>query len=559
MDIKNLSTEELTSLAGEKRTALDALVALEAPLPAQAKEAVGLAAEIKDIKAEIKSRTEAKANIATLAADLDSEDEDEETEEAAAEEDEEPTEEEPPTVEEGAEAATEETATETAAKETKPVAARSRVASLAGKTTRPKAPATKDDGRVTITAAAEVPDFGAGEHLTGIDKVAEALVSRLEAFGTPTRRTQGDEPDLRFGNVARFALEFPEDLRAERDGDHLAVIKHATDESRLKSSEGAGSLVAAGGWCTPSENLYDLCEGETLDGLISVPEIQVSRGGINFTKGPDWSTLYADADFGWFIQTETEAEAGTEKPCYELTCPDWTDVRLDAVGLCLKVPILTNAAFPELTQRIVRGAMVAHQHKVNANVIGRMVTIAGAAEVMAIDYTSTGQNLFANLARVAEVKRQKYMLGFNQTMEVILPFWLREAIRDDLAFASGRDSLNVDNSEIDAGFRARRLNPQWVADWQLLDADTNTAGYPLTVNVLMYPAGTFVKGVSDVINLSAVYDAASLAVNVYTGLFFEQGLLVANTCYDADLITIPLCNSGRRGAADVTVCGTDAT
>jgi hypothetical protein len=544
MDFENLSNEELTALAGEKRTALDALVALESPLPAQVEEARTLAADIKQIKAEINGRVTARGDIATLAAELDEEPAaeeaaEEETEEAAPEEE-----------------ATEEAAAEEpqVATEEQPVQARSRVASLS-RQPRPKAPEVSDDRRVTITAAAEVPDFGAGEELTGIDRVAEALVSRLEAFGTPTRKVQGAEPDLRFGNVARFNLDFPEELKATRDGDHLEVIQHATDESRLPK----GSLTAAGGWCTPSENLYDLCEGETLDGLISVPEIQVSRGGINFTKGPDWSTLYADPDFGWFLQTEAQAEAGTEKPCYELECPDWTDVRHDAVGLCIKVPILTNAAFPELTQRVVRGAMVAHQHKVNANVIGRMVTIAGAAEVMAVDYTSTSQNLFANLAREAEVKRQKYMLGFNQTMEIVLPFWVREAIRDDLAFASGVDSMAVSNEEIDSNFRVRRLNPQWVADWQTLDADTNTAGYPPTVNVLMYPAGTFVKGVSDVINLSAVYDAASLAVNVYTGLFFEQGLLVANTCYDADLITIPLCNSGRRGAANVAVCGTDAT
>lgn len=549
MDFENLSNEELTALAGEKRAAFDTLATLESPTPTQVQEAKGLVADIKGINAEIANRASAKNDMTSLAADLEVEAAEEEAEEAAAEEAE----------EEGAEEVEAESGdapvVDEAPAQPEPVPARSRVAALRGKTERPKAPETSDKGRVTITAAAEVPDFGAGEDLGGIERVAEALVSRLEAFGTPTRTTQGAEPDLRFGNVARFNLDFPDELKATRDGDHLEVIKTATDESRLPQ----GSLTAAGGWCTPSENLYDLCEGETLDGLISVPEIQVSRGGINFTKGPDWSTLYADPDFGWFLQTEAQAEAGTEKPCYELECPDWTDVRLDAVGLCLKVPILTNAAFPELTQRIVRGAMIAHQHKVNANVISRMVAIAGAAEVMTVDYTSTGQNLFANLARVAEVKRQQYMLGFNQTMEVILPFWVREAIRDDLAFASGRDTLNVSNQEIDEGFRVRRLNVQWVADWQLLDAAVDTDGYPATVDALMYPAGTFVKGVSDVINLSAVYDAASLAVNVYTGLFFEQGLLVANTCYDADLVRIPLCNSGQRGAADVTVCGTDTT
>lgn len=543
MDFENLTNEELTALAGEKRAAFDAIVA-QPPTPGRAEEAKALAADIKGIKAEIANRVSAAADITSLAAELD---EPEPVAEEAAVEDE----------EEAAEEETEEAADEpeVEAAEKEQVQARSRVASLANKTRRPKAPEVNEERRVTITAAADVPGFGAGDDLGGMEKVAEALVERVRSFGTPTRRTEGDRPDLKFGNVARFALNFPDELKAERNGDHLEVIKYATDESRLESSKGRGSLVAAGGWCTPSENLYDLCEGETLDGLVSIPEIQVQRGGINFTKGPDWASLYSDANFGWFLQTEAEAEAGDTKECYELTCPDWTDVRLDAVGLCLKVPILTNAAYPELTQRIVRGAMVAHQHKVNANVISRMVTIAGAAMVAAIDYGATTQSLLSNLVRIAEVKRQRYFLGFNQTMEIVAPFWLREAIRDDLAERGGRPLESVSDAYIDSEFSVRRLNVQWVADWQVLGTANDTEGYPATVDVLMYPAGTFVKGVSDVINLSAVYDAASLAVNTYTGLFFEQGLLVANTCYDADLITIPICNSGKTGSQASTVCG----
>jgi hypothetical protein len=551
MDFTALTIEALAALVTEKREAAAAILANKNLTTTQVDEAEALLADASGAQAEIDSRAEtesrAEALRASLAASAEEPEEAAEAEvvEAAAEDDEETEE-------------VEEVADEAPAEVPEPAPASSNVTVLARKVKRPAAPAAKK--RVHITAAADVPDFGAGQDLGDIAQVAEALVSRARAFGTPKGRLDQSHPDyvpdFRFAGVAKFALDFDPDLVVDVKGtDNQDVIKRATDESRLTG----GSLVAAGGWCTPSENLYDLCEGETLDGLVSLPEIQVRRGGINFTKGPDWSTLYADPDFGWFKQTEAQAEAGTEKPCFELTCPDWTDVRLDAVGLCIRVPILTNAAFPELTQRIVRGAMVAHQHKVNADVIGRMVTIAGAAIVPTVDYTATGQNLWSNLTRIAEVKRQQYMLGFNQTMEIILPFWVREAIRDDLAFQSGRDSGAVTDAEIDSNFRTRRLNPQWVADWQTLDSDTPTAGYPLTVNVLMYPAGTFVKGVSDVISLNAVYDAASLATNVYTGLFFEEGLLVANTCYDADLVTIPLCNSGRLGAANVAVCGTDAT
>lgn len=71
----------------------------------------------------------------------------------------------------------------------------------------------------------------------------------------------------------------------------------------------------------------------------------------------------------------------------------------------------------------------------------------------------------------------------------------------------------------------------------------------------MYPAGQWARGMADVISLSTVYDAASLAVNTYTGVFFEQGLLVADGCYDSFKVTLPICAAGQSGASSLTCVG----
>jgi hypothetical protein len=55
-----------------------------------------------------------------------------------------------------------------------------------------------------------------------------------------------------------------------------------------------------------------------------------------------------------------------------------------------------------------------------------------------------------------------------------------------------------------------------------------------------------------VINLNAVYDAASLATNIYTALFFEQGILTAKMCYDSVKVTLPVCSGGRSGITNLT-------
>lgn len=421
-----------------------------------------------------------------------------------------------------------------------PIAARSTVAVLAKRTSRPTKPAASR-APITITAAADVPQFSTGSDLgNDFEKVGQALVNRMKGFGTPTG--DGSIENLQHYGVAMFKLDFPNELTIDRHSDDMEVLYHAMDEARLPG----GSLVASGGWCAPSETIYDLCSGETAEGLLSVPEVNVARGGIKYTSGPDFASIYSNVGF---CQTEAQAIAGTAKTCYEVPCPAFTEVRLDACGLCIKAPILTNAAYPELVQRYLSGGMIAHQHKMNAKVIAAMATAAGTAKTVTA-YGSTVADMVDSLALIADGIRSKYRLSPTASMEVVLPWWVKGAMQNDLDNRNGCGGQSVESL-----FASRNLNVQYVYDWQDTPFPAGTApaiGYPATVQALIYPAGTFIKGTADVINLNAVYDAASLVQNLYTALFFEQGILVAKMCYEAQLVTIPVCNAGRTGSANLT-------
>lgn len=425
-------------------------------------------------------------------------------------------------------------------------AAKPKARAALSKTTKRPAPPARQDSPVTITAAADVPEFSTGQALDGMEEVGKALVSRMRGFGTPSG--DGSTENLQHYGVAKFTMDFPDELTTKPYDNDMAVLNYAAQESRLDGK----SLTAAGGWCAPSETLYDLCVLETMDGILSVPEVNVTRGGIKFTKGPQWADIYSAIGFQ---QTEAQAIAGTTKACYEVTCPTFTDVRLDAIGVCIKAPILTNAAYPEVVNRILSGAMVVHAHKVNASVISKMVALSGAAQ-SAIDYGASTESTMASLALVAGLQRQKYKLSIDESMEVVLPYWVKDVLREDMAQRGGRPIDAITDAYIMAEFSVRHLVPQFVYDWQ--EQALDNVGWPATFNVLMYPAGTFVKGTSDVITLNAVYDAASLATNIYTALFFEQGLLVANLCNEARLITVPTCTSGKTGAQNAAVCGIDS-
>jgi hypothetical protein len=419
------------------------------------------------------------------------------------------------------------------------VAAPSVVATLAGRTARPERPTP--DASITIVASADVPEFATGSKITDLMTVGKATVNRMKGF-PPYQHNPNAEQHM-YG-VASFRMDFPEELILDGGSDDYAKMQYAARESRLPN----GNLAAAGGWCAPSTVLYDLCEGETTDGILSLPEVAVPRGGLKTTKGPDFSTIYSSSGFQL---TEAQVIAGTPaKTCYEVPCPAFTEVRLDAVGMCIKSPILTNSAYPELVERVVRGSLIAHQHQINVRVISTIQAALGTA-VVAQDLKGVAGSTLNALELLAEATRSKYRLSFNETLEVIAPHWLLSAIRTDVSMRTGQPMQAISNAEINSLLAARGVSVQWVYGYQDLAAACPVA-YPATVELLLYPAGTFIKGTSAVINMSAVYDAASLLANMYTALFMEEGVLVTQSCFSGCKVTIPICTAGRTGINDVT-------
>jgi hypothetical protein len=184
----------------------------------------------------------------------------------------------------------------------------------------PAAPAKRVVPVATITAAADIPGLSTGQQ---VEKIKDLGVPTFEVLSALARSGK----DGLTKGVATFNLTREDNLVPSNSRDLEDMLRTARDESRLPG----GSLVAAGGWCAPSETVYGLCEGETTDGLWDLPSVNVARGGLNFTKGPTFADFYAGASID---QTEAQAISGTTKACVEIACPPFTEVRLDVVG-CL--------------------------------------------------------------------------------------------------------------------------------------------------------------------------------------------------------------------------------
>lgn len=435
----------------------------------------------------------------------------------------------------------------------------------------------------SMVASADAP--GTGGELTSFAMVGELIERRLSGYSASgTKRPKADieartsgnnrfkvggRTLQRHGNV-QFTRQFPAELRVTDDKGAMSVLEYATSEARLPGGslvasmelqvKAGKSLTAAAGWCAPSETIYDLCELETLEGMLDIPEVQATRGGFFVPEdgGPNFSTIYDSiGDEGDVILTEYDVINGTDKVCVEIPCPDFVEVRLDVAYVCITGSLLQRRGYPEAVARFSRGAMVALAHKVNESVIARIVAQSGAPVTIAADASGddAASALLSAVELAIEDMRYRHRMGRSATMEVVLPAWVLAPIRAALARRAGVAAINVTNAEILAAFTTRGAVPRFVYDWQ--DAYSGLSGgpgaqtaittWPSTVQFLVYPAGTWVKPVRDVVSLDTVYDNALLTQNQYTALFAEDGFNVLKMCADSRLYSATIDTSGVVG------------
>jgi hypothetical protein len=443
-------------------------------------------------------------------------------------------------------------------------------------------PVIEPERFVSMTASSDAP--GSGTALATFADAGALIERRLSTYSSSTRprknaRKVGKNGFVlegrnltRHGNVA-FRREYPEDLRITDGKNAMTVLEHASSERRLpggsllKSVEAnvaAGrSLTAAAGWCAPSETIYDLCMLETVDGILDLPEIQAMRGGFFIPEdgGPDFASIFEGiGDDGDVILTEYQVENGVEKVCVEIPCPPFVEVRMDVAYVCITGALLQDRGYPEIVTRFSQGAMVALAHKINESKIARIVAASGGPTTIPTipgSDDAVSQLLSAIELAIEDIKYRNRMAR-SATLEVVLPAWVIAPMRAALARRRGVLSINVSDAEILALFTTRNAVPRFVYDWQ--DAFSGLSGgpggsarlteFPDEVQFLVYPAGTWVAAVRDVINLDTVYDNALLTTNQYTALFAEDGFNVMQMCVDSRLYQVGLDPAGIVGCCD---------
>jgi len=399
------------------------------------------------------------------------------------------------------------------------------------------------NAQLAVTASVDIPGVAHGGKLATLESLADVVSRKARSMpvtsGMPNQQL-----------VASIRNEFEHTLD---DRSSPATVEELV--RYLTAPEKQQALVAGGGWCAPSEIRYDFFNIACSDGLVDLPTFGVTRGGIQFPVSPSLADALGGVAFGGFsteftgdsvpwLWTEDDDIAAVTgaptKPCIRVPCPDFTDERLECYGICLTAGNLTDEAYPEATQNMLRLLMAAHEHAVNARLIALMVakstapiSISGGAATDA-----AAPRIYNAVGLAAADYRARYGMCIDDVLEVALPYWVREVIRADLAWKADTDTQAVTNAEVDSYFVARNVRVQWLQDWQVRaagqfgNASAMTA-WPTTVDFLIYAAGTFLHGNGMSLDLGVVRDSVLNATNDHTAAWSEECHLIAKVGHES--------------------------
>lgn len=386
---------------------------------------------------------------------------------------------------------------------------------------------------IEIVAAVDVPGYRPGQDID-LAQITEGVIRRSNSL-----KTAGGG----VGMVASYRLPFPDDMIVKDSSSapegSLAIMK-ASDQRRLNG----GDLVAAGGWCAPSETIYDIADIACPDMLWDLPEIQLDRGGLRFFRTPALDV----AALTW-IHTEQDDIAGNTKPCFVIPCPAPLEVRAEAQGVCLQAGILTERFFPELIDWYVRNAMVAHEIRLHASMYERART-ASTPVVTTVSFAAFSA-VYGAVALQAADMIERYNLCDTIGLEVVFPWWARNMFLADIARQEGVKPGDLDPAILTTAFARLGVSVQW-ARGLTPDVPTNIGGpvpavaWPADMEFLIYPSGNFQLGRGPEVNLGVIIDSVTVATNDEK-IFSEEAVALIDRMGLSRRVTVVVCPNGQIG------------
>lgn len=399
-----------------------------------------------------------------------------------------------------------------------------------------------------IIASADIPGIPAASAIQGWDGLVAAVGAKARSL-----------PDLRGSKYPVASLLKPYNSDRDLDG-----ISEREAIERMSDMSSPAYLVASGGWCAPSETIYDFaCEVEAPPDMLTFPTFTTSRGGARYPISPtfaDFKALENNGLFTWTEQDDIDAgeSDGPTKPCFHIPCVEFDECRLELEGLCVTAGNLTDRAYPELIRRYLSLVLTAHLHRMNTQKILKALALVDDTVVLPATFAAASA-LLAGLELQVQDLRDQYSMSENSVIEAAAPRWVRGVIRADIARRECCALETVTNSQIKSYLQDAGIMLQFVSNWQELgDPDNPATVWPTTVDVLLWLPGAIRELTGPTLDIAVARDSVLNSTNDFTVAFTEESYQICKPGCGVRLVTIPICPSGASGERVELICAEES-
>ena len=261
-----------------------------------------------------------------------------------------------------------------------------------------------------------------GRQLSSMRDVAQLFVERFDAMGgTAAGYTENVK-------LARMMSEYPADriLDGNSDVDKIeAVVASATDPDSWNDA-----MVASGGFCAPTEVVYDFCLiAEAMRPVRdSLPSFRADRGGVRYPQSPG----LADITTAITVHTDANDIAGDLKNCQPIDCSAFDEFLTQAIVRCLSFGNFGARAFPEQVEHWNALVMAAWARQAETELLDSIVLNSTA--VTTAQVFGSARDLIEAVIRAAAQFRSRNRMRSDARLRAMIPSWVPDQAAADLAY-----------------------------------------------------------------------------------------------------------------------------
>jgi hypothetical protein len=381
------------------------------------------------------------------------------------------------------------------------------------------------DRGLGITAGADIRGFNAGQEFKGWDQVAQAMVAKR-----PDIRSKGAEGDGNQTLVASVHGDFPVERRLGNDLDDTM--------NKINNIASSESIVASGGLCAPLTPYYQLTTyGDAVRPVRDMlPNFKADRGGIRFLPAPKITDLAGSNRITTAAQdaagytNQTPAGTTAPKPCLHVTCEAEQSCIIDAHSRCLSFGNMGSRTYPEQVEAWIKLGMAEFARAAETKLLDGIATASTA--VTTVQQYGATTSIMEQIALLVTSVRSRNRISSSLTMRALMPWWIKEVFRVDLAAQAPGDGLgrlSVSDAQIAGWFESRGISITFFQD------NTTAAGAPFAIPTagnavptwptefqwFLFPEGSFLYLDGGTLDLGLVRDSTLNSQNDYT-LFYEE-------------------------------------